>query len=46
MSKGIHPIPAQESDSNGVERAYQAQFKFHCRLASMVWQTNQPGFGR
>ena len=28
MSKGIHPIPAQESDSDGVERAYQAQFKF------------------
>jgi hypothetical protein len=28
MSKGIHPVPAQESDSDGVERAYQAQFKF------------------
>ena len=34
MSKGIHPVPAQESDSDGVERAYQAQFKFHCWLAT------------
>ena len=34
MSKGIHSIPAQESDSDGVERAYQAQFKFHCRMAT------------
>jgi hypothetical protein len=30
----IHSIPAQESLSDGVERAYQAQFKFHCRMAT------------
>jgi hypothetical protein len=34
MSKGIHPIPNQELDSDGVERAYQAQFKFNCLLAT------------
>ena len=34
MSKGIHHVPDQESDFDGVERAYQAQFKFHCRLAT------------
>ena len=34
MSKGIHPVSVQESDSDGVERAYQAHFKFYCRLAT------------